>query len=68
MAGIATRRCRHARLPRASPRAGDSKGAPPPHVYDVLKPVLVEKEKAENRLKVGKGCLPFFVSILKQER
>ena len=31
---------------------GDSKGATPPHVYDVLKPVLLEKEKAENRLKV----------------
>ena len=33
--------------------AGDSKDAPPPHVYEVLKPVLVEKEKAEGRLKVG---------------
>jgi len=32
--------------------AGDSKGATPPHVYDVLKPVLLEKEKAEDRLKV----------------
>ena len=25
--------------------AGDSAGAPPPNVYDVLKPVLIEKEK-----------------------
>ena len=38
------------RLLRAT--AGDSKRAPPPHVYDVLKPVLLEKEKAEARLKV----------------
>lgn len=30
---------------------GDSKDAPPPQVYDVLKAVLVEKEKAEERLK-----------------
>lgn len=29
---------------------GDSKNATPPNVYDVLKPVLLEKEKAENRL------------------
>ena len=29
---------------------GSSKDAPPPQVYDVLKPVLLEKEKAENRL------------------
>ena len=32
---------------------GDSKDATPPQVYDVLKPVLLEKEKAEARLKVG---------------
>ncbi len=31
---------------------GDSKDAPPSQVYDVLKPVLLEKEKAEERLKV----------------
>lgn len=31
---------------------GDSKGAPPQQVYDVLRPVLLEKEKAEERLKV----------------
>lgn len=29
---------------------GDSKDATPPNVYEVLKPVLIEKEKAENRL------------------
>lgn len=29
---------------------GTSSGAPPPQVYDVLKPVLLEKEKAEARL------------------
>ena len=31
---------------------GDSKDAPPQQVYDVLKPVLIEKGKAEERLKV----------------
>lgn len=31
---------------------GDSKGAPPQQVYDVLEKVLVEKEKAEEYLKV----------------
>ncbi|KAK9820970.1 hypothetical protein WJX81_003448 [Elliptochloris bilobata] len=30
---------------------GDSKDAPPAQVYDILKPVLLEKEKAEQRLK-----------------
>ena len=30
---------------------GDSKDATPPNVYEALKPVLIEKEKAENRLK-----------------
>ena len=37
---------------------GNSKDAPPTQVYDVLKPVLMEKEKAEQRLKVGGmgGC------------
>ena len=29
---------------------GSSSGAPPPQVYDVLKPVLLEKAKAEERL------------------
>ncbi|KAG7668839.1 hypothetical protein Ndes2526B_g00546 [Nannochloris sp. 'desiccata'] len=29
---------------------GDSKNATPPNVYEVLKPVLIEKEKAEKRL------------------
>lgn len=37
--------------------AGDSKDATPPNVYEVLKPVLVEKEKAEQRLKVRPGLL-----------
>ncbi len=32
---------------------GDSKQATPPNVYEVLKPVLVEKEKAEQRLRVS---------------
>jgi hypothetical protein len=32
---------------------GDSRDAPPSQVYDVLKPVLLEKEKAEAALKVG---------------
>jgi nucleoside-diphosphate-sugar epimerase len=31
---------------------GDSKDAPPKQVYEVLKSVLLEKEKAEQRLKV----------------
>ena len=31
---------------------GDSQQAPPEQVYNVLKPVLVEKGKAEDRLKV----------------
>ena len=30
---------------------GDSKNAPPPQVYSALEPVLVEKVKAENRLR-----------------
>ena len=30
---------------------GDSKSAPPQNVYDVLEPVLIEKEKAEEHLK-----------------
>lgn len=32
---------------------GDSKEAPPKQVYDVLKPVLLQKEKAEQRLKAS---------------
>ena len=32
---------------------GDSEDAPPKQVYDVLKPVLIEKAKAEDHLKVG---------------
>lgn len=36
---------------------GDSKDAPPAQVYDVLKPVLIEKGKAEERLKVSIGAL-----------
>lgn len=32
---------------------GDSKAATPPNVYDVLKPVLLEKEKAEAALKAS---------------
>ena len=31
---------------------GDSQEAPPEQVYDVLKPVLIEKGKAEDRLRV----------------
>lgn len=33
--------------------AGDSRDAPPPNVYEVLKPVLLEKGKAENHLQVA---------------
>lgn len=32
---------------------GDSKGATPPNVYEALKPVLIEKEKAEEALKAS---------------
>ena len=32
---------------------GDSKDAPPQQVYNVLKPVLIEKGKAEEKLKVN---------------
>lgn len=34
---------------------GDSSGAPPPQVYEVLEPVLKEKEKAENHLMAQTG-------------
>ncbi|KAL4450594.1 hypothetical protein ABPG77_000950 [Micractinium sp. CCAP 211/92] len=40
---------------------GDSKGAPPPHVYEVLKPVLLEKERAEDRLREVGGKLTFVI-------
>lgn len=36
---------------------GESKAATPPNVYEVLRPVLVEKEKAEKRLKVSWAAL-----------
>ena len=36
---------------------GDSKDAPPTQVYDVLKPVLLEKEKAEEALKVRRPAV-----------
>jgi hypothetical protein len=35
---------------------GDSKDAPGEKVYEVLKPVLLEKDKAEEALKVGKDA------------
>ncbi|KAK9907542.1 hypothetical protein WJX75_005616 [Coccomyxa subellipsoidea] len=40
---------------------GDSKDAPPSQVYDVLKPVLLEKEKAEERLKSTGGKLEWTI-------
>lgn len=40
---------------------GDSKDAPPQQVYDVLKPVLVEKGKAEERLKSIGGDMQFTI-------
>mmetsp|Transcript_8323 Transcript_8323/g.20579 ORF Transcript_8323/g.20579 Transcript_8323/m.20579 type:complete len:299 (-) Transcript_8323:101-997(-) len=40
---------------------GDSKDAPPAQVYDVLKPVLLEKEKAEERLKQLSGDMEFVI-------
>lgn len=49
---------------------GDSRDAPPSQVYDVLKPVLLEKEKAEERLKVCqhrpncKTCVPMSKAFL----
>jgi hypothetical protein len=38
---------------------GDSKDAPGPEVYKVLEPVLLEKNKAEEKLKVCVGCWLF---------
>ena len=40
---------------------GDSKDAPPAQVYDVLKPVLLEKEKAEERLKELSDKMEFVI-------
>ncbi|DBB17938.1 hypothetical protein WJX82_008706 [Trebouxia sp. C0006] len=40
---------------------GDSKDAPPQQVYDVLKPVLIEKGKAEDRLKSIGGEMQFTI-------
>ena len=42
---------------------GDSQGAPPPQVYEALKPVLLEKVKAEERLKelAKEKGLPFCI-------
>ena len=39
---------------------GNSKDAPPQQVYDVLKPVLIEKGKAEEKLKVCHLARPHF--------
>ena len=43
---------------------GDSQEAPPAQVYDVLKPVLVEKGKAEDKLKVYIHTMPPCTFIL----
>lgn len=40
---------------------GDSKDAPPEQVYDVLKPVLIEKGKAEEKLKSIGGDMQFTI-------
>ncbi|KAK9813238.1 hypothetical protein WJX72_011268 [[Myrmecia] bisecta] len=40
---------------------GDSKDAPPSQVYDVLKTVLVEKEKAENHLKEHSSKMDYVI-------
>ncbi|KAK9816215.1 hypothetical protein WJX74_009237 [Apatococcus lobatus] len=40
---------------------GDSKDAPPEQVYNVLKPVLEEKTKAENLLKEKSGGMTFTI-------
>ncbi|KAL3140678.1 hypothetical protein ABBQ32_005241 [Trebouxia sp. C0010 RCD-2024] len=40
---------------------GDSKDAPPQQVYDVLKPVLIEKGKAEDKLKSIGGNMQFTI-------
>ena len=47
--------CSQGRMPKfvlvTSIGTGDSQGAPPPQVYEALKPVLLEKVKAEDTLK-----------------
>jgi nucleoside-diphosphate-sugar epimerase len=43
---------------------GNSKLAPPSQVYDVLKPVLLEKEKAEEHLKVLQSAAHRFACTL----
>ena len=47
--------CSQGRMPKfvlvTSIGTGDSQGAPPPQVYEALKPVLLEKVKAEDKLK-----------------
>ena len=43
---------------------GDSKDAPPKQVYDVLKSVLVEKGKAEDKLKVPLLQTSFLLAIV----
>ena len=43
---------------------GNSKDAPPQQVYDVLKPVLIEKGKAEERLKVRPALAVMHVRYL----
>eukprot|EP00873_Tetraselmis_striata_P027628 jgi/Tetstr1/447892/TSEL_035201.t1 len=40
---------------------GDSKGATPEEVYEVLKPVLIEKEKAENLLMENADKMQFVI-------
>ena len=40
---------------------GDSKDAPPPQVYEALKPCLDEKEKAEERLKALSDKMEFVI-------
>ena len=49
---------------------GDSKDAPPKQVYDVLKSVLVEKGKAEDKLKVPllQTSLPFSDCLMTEYR
>ena len=48
--------------PLSECRCGETKAAPGENVYNALKPILLEKEKAENALKVrgrdegGGGC------------
>lgn len=46
---------------------GDSKDAPPQQVYDVLKPVLIEKGKAEDKLKVRGPLLLSCLHVIYQQ-